>query len=134
MGSGSLTLTTSIAINAVIATIQLFDIKTSPEIATEQTFTVPAGQTWIIDDLYILATVDAGTSNPEVRFMKNQTIILGQTNPILAYLVSNNSRPKLSPALGYEGQTQMQIYAVTSVANDGVIDAILIYGNVDKRL
>ena len=134
MGSGSLTLTTAIAANAVIATIQLFDIATSPEVATEQTFTIPSGQTWIIDDLYILVTTDAGTSNPEIRFVKNQVLTLGQTNPIGAYLVSNSSRPKLSPALGFEGQTQMQIYAITSVLNNATVDDILIYGNVDKRL
>lgn len=133
MGSGILTLTSTVAASAAVNTTQLVNIATSPEVSTVTTLTIPSGQTWIITDLYILASGDAGTSDPQFRFVKNQTGIVGQTNNLSALLVSNNSRPKLEPKLGFEGTSQLQVYLITTVANDAAADSIKAFAPVDKR-
>lgn len=133
MGSGVLALTVTIIVNATVNTIQLVSISTSPEVASVTTFNIPSSQTWIILDTYILSSGAAGTSDPELRYVKNQVNTVGQTAPLSALLVTNNSRPSFEPKLGFEGQSQLQIYSITTVANDSVADAITAYAPVDKR-
>lgn len=133
MGSGSLLITSTVAANAPANTTQLMDLKTSPEIASVTTLQIPQGQTWIIDDLFILASADAGTSDPQLRFVKNQNIVVGQTPNISAMLVSNPSRPQLRPKLGFESASQLQVYLITTVANDANADAIKVIATLDKR-
>lgn len=132
MGSTTMTLTATIAASAVINSQGFMSIATSPELPTSTEFTIPSGETWIIDDVYILAAADAGTSNPVLKFKKNQRIDIGQTAPMSSLLVSNNSRPKFKP-VGYEPVTKMSIPYVTTVANDATIDSLVAYASVDKR-
>lgn len=134
MGSGTLTLTATVIASAVVNTIALVNIATSPEVATVTNLIIPEGQTWIIDDLYVLSTAAAGTSDPQFRFIKNQVTQVGQEAPLSALLVSNNSRPKLSPALGFEGGSQLQIFYITTVVNDATADSIVAFASVDKRI
>lgn len=134
LGSGVLSLTATVVANAVVNTQALVSIATSPEVSTVTTLTVPAGQTWVINDLYIIASADYGTSNPVFRFVKNQTNIVGQTPPLSALLVTNNSRPILTPKLGFEGTSQLQVYYITTVLNDATADSIIAYAPLDKRI
>lgn len=134
MGSGALTLTATVIANAVVNTQALMSIATSPEVSTVTTLTIPSGQTWIVTDLYILASASAGTSDPVLRFVKNQTNIVGQTTPLSALLVTNNSRPILTPKLGFEGTSQMQVYFITTIVNDATADSLVAYAPLDKRI
>lgn len=129
-----ITLTATVAASAVVNTQALMSIATSPEVATVTTLNIPSRQTWVITDLYILTAANGGTSNPQLRFVKNQTNIVGQSAPLSALLVSNNSRPILNPKLGFEENSQMQVYYITTVANDTVADSLIAYAPVDKRI
>lgn len=133
MGSGILTLTVTVAASAAVNTIQLVNIGTSPEVATVTTLVIPQTQTWIITDVYILTAGAAGTSDPQLRFVKNQVNTVGQIAPLSALLVTANSRPQLNPKLGFEGNSQLQIYSITTVVNDATADSITAYAPVDKR-
>ena len=133
MGSGILSISATVAASAVINTQQVATIQTSPEITGVTTLVIPTGQTWVIIDLYILASAGAGTSDPQFRFIKNQVTNVGQSAPLSALIVTNNGRPILSPKLGFESQSQLQIYLITTVANDATADDIVAYAPIDKR-
>lgn len=134
MGSGMLTLTSTVAAAAPVNTQQMMNIQTSPEKAAVQTQVIPSGQTWIILDLYILVAANFGTSDPQIRFVKNQLNIVAQTGQMSSLLVTNPSRPILSPKLGFEGQSQLEIYIITTVLNDATADAIFALAPIDKRV
>ena len=107
-------------------------MQTSPEITAETIITVPQSQTWIIQDLFILASADSGTSNPQLRIWKNQQSAIGQTAPLSTYLQTLNQKARFSP-LGFEGGSQIQVYYITTVANDAAAASLLAYLTLDKR-
>lgn len=127
-------MTTTIAANAAANTTQLVDLQTSPEVGKVQTIQIPSKQTWLMLDLFILVSADAGTSDPQLRIVKDQNKVLYQSPNLSTLLVSNNSRPKFEPKLGFEENSQFQVYAITTVANDATADNIKAFAIVDRRL
>ncbi len=136
LGSLGIILSATIAANAPAASQALVGIQTSPEKTAVTTFTIPAGQTWIISDVYILVSAGAGTPtvvDPQLKFVKNQVDVMGQTVNLSAMLVSNNSRPVFQPKLGFEPQSQLEIYYITTVLNGTASSTISAFANVDRR-
>ena len=136
MGSVALNLTATIAISAPAASQGMVSIQTSPEKTAVTTFQIPTGQTWIINDLYILVAAGAGTPtviDPQLKFVKNQVTVMGQTVNLSAQLLSNNSRPVFAPKQAYEPFAQLEIYYITSVVNGTLASTISAYANVDRR-
>ncbi len=117
--------TATVAASEVIGGIDNVNFTDSPELATTTRFQIPSGQKWTIEDLYISATADSGTSDPVVRIVKSGGRIMGTTPPLSNLLVSNNSRPPYSNLkFVFFGNETIQAQTIASIANDATIDAI----------
>lgn len=117
--------TATVAASAGIGTIDNVNITDSPELATTTRFTIPEGQNWVFEDLYISLIADAGTSLPVVKIFKDGGRIMGTTPPLGDLLVSNSSRPPYSnKKFLYRGGSQLSMQTIATVANDATADAI----------
>lgn len=109
-------------------TIKAVSIKTDPTVSSVTELQVPLSETWVFTDLYILASGDAGTSNPIVNFDKNRGNSLASTPPLSTMLITNNTRPRFSPRpLGFSGGDIIRMFLFTTIANDGSADSIKYY-------
>ena len=100
-------------------------ITDSPDVTGVVRFLVPQGQTWILEDLYISASGDSGTSDPVVRIYKDGGRIMGTTPPLSNLLVTNNSRPPYSNRkFLYRGGQTIQMQTLSTIANDTDADSI----------
>jgi len=126
--SGVLICTDQVVASAAAATRGNVGITDNPEIAGVNRFLVPSGQTWIFEDLYISAAAGAGTSDPVVQIVKDGGRIMGITPPLSNLLVSNNSRPPYSNRkFLYRGGQSIQMYTITTTANDTGVDNIAFF-------
>jgi len=114
----------TVAASAAAATIQMASLTYDPSVTAVVQLQVPSTQTWIVQDIYISASADAGTSDPQIRMFKNTSIILGDTQALSGLLISNNARPAQSVSYGYEPMTIMSDQLITTVANDATADSI----------
>jgi len=120
--------TATIVANATAGTIKAVSIKTDPTVSSVTELQVPLSETWVFTDLYILASADAGTSNPVVNFDKNRGNSLVTSPPLATMLITNNTRPRFSPRpIGYNGGDLIRMFLYTTVANDAVADDIKFY-------
>ena len=123
--------TATVAASAAAATIQPASLTIDPSVTAVVNLQVPSTQTWLVQDIYIGASADAGTSNPIVRQIKNLSKIMGDTPPLLGLLISNNARPPgSSVVLGYEPLSTMSDQLITTVANDTDADSIKYFKTV----
>jgi len=132
MAGACLTVTVSPSdAQAAGSTVQA-DIQTSPEVAAVKVFQIPAGQTWVLMDFYVLAS-NANHGNPQLRFRKNQVQELTITPPVNSLVVSNSSRPML-PSLGYMGNEQLTIEGILTVAAGSSATDAVMYITVDRQI
>ena len=117
--------TATIAASDAAGTIDVVSMQTDPTVNAVTELFVPVSENWVFTDAYILATADAGTSSPSIRFDKNRGRSMGTTPPLSALLVSNNTRPRFLPSsIGFEAGSIVRMFSNTSIANDATVDAI----------
>ncbi len=120
--------TATVIASAVVGSQNVVTMKTDPTVSGVTELFVPQTESWIFTDAYILATADAGTSTPVVRFDKNRGRSMGQTPPISALLVTNNTRPRFLPSpIGFEAGSIVRMFTSTVIANDATADSIKFY-------
>ncbi len=123
--SGLLLCTATVAASEAIGDINNVNFTDSPELATTTRFSIPFGQKWTIEDLYITVAGDAGTSEPVIKIVKSGGRVMGTTPPLSNLLVSNNSRPPYSNLkFVFFGNETIQAQTINTIANDLTIDAI----------
>lgn len=130
--SGVVIATDTVAASAAAATVDYADLTTSPSLATTKSLTVPQSQTWVLADVFILATADAGTADPVLAYFKDGSFNMAGTPPLSTMLVSNNSRPRpfAGRILAYEPVSQMSIQWTTTTANDATQDSLKWFTNI----
>ena len=117
--------TATIAASDAAGTIDVVSMQTDPTVNAVTELFVPVTENWVFTDAYILATADAGTSSPSVRFDKNRGRSMGTTPPLSALYVANNTRPRFLPSsIGFEAGSIVRMFTATTIANDGTADAI----------
>ena len=75
-----------------------------PKVGGVTSYTIPKGQTWNLIDAYIKASGDVGAdgiAKLKLNFFKDHVIL----PPLSTMLVSNPSRPQISPKTWNEGDT-----------------------------
>lgn len=121
----NITGTSTVAAAAAAGTNQVASLSKDPQVAAVVELAVPSTQIWRVQDIYISAAADAGTSSPIVRCFKNTSTIIGDTPPLAGLLITNNSRPPGLPVIPqYNPVETMTDYIITTILNDGVADAI----------
>jgi hypothetical protein len=117
--------TATVGASDTSGTIDNVNITDSPELSTVTRFIVPEGQNWILEDLYISASGDAGTSDPVVRVFKGGGRIMGTTPPLSNLLISNNSRPPYSNVkFMFMGGESLSMQTITTTDNDASADNV----------
>tara|TARA_B100000029_G_scaffold390913_1_gene387711 strand:- start:480 stop:899 length:420 start_codon:yes stop_codon:yes gene_type:complete len=117
--------TATVGASDTSGTIDNVNITDSPELSTVTRFIVPEGQNWILEDLYISTSGDAGTSDPVVRVFKGGGRIMGTTPPLSNLLISNNSRPPYSNVkFMFMGGESLSMQTITTTDNDASADSI----------
>ena len=117
--------TATVAASDAAGTIDVVNMQTDPTVNSVTELFVPVTENWVFTDAYILATADAGTSSPSVRFDKNRGRSMGTTPPLSALYVANNTRPRFLPSsIGFEAGSIVRMFTATTIANDGTADAI----------
>jgi len=89
---------------------------------------VPAVEAWVIEDLYITG---APSVDAILEFKRNATQIAFKTSPISTLLVSNPSRPEITPFI-YEGTDQLSISARNLANVDASAATITVYAKVRR--
>lgn len=132
MGNSNITIRAVVPADTPAGSTIPCELQTSPEVAAVNILNVPFGQEWIVNDVYVTREQDAGTSDPQIRFIKNQNITIGQTGNLSTRLVSNPSRPELKPKMGFREGSQMQAFIITTrvVTTQETITA---YAEIDIR-
>lgn len=127
--SATLTCTVTVARDDPIGTYDNVSISYQPDesgIATG--VVIPRNQIWIIEDLFITASTDAGTSIPVIQILKNKSKIMCTTPPLNSQLITNTARPPFSrKPLGYNGEDILSAKTITTVANDSIADSVTFY-------
>jgi len=117
--------TATVAASDAAGTIDVVNMQTDPTVNSVTELFVPVTENWVFTDAYILATADAGTSSPSVRFDKNRGRSMGTTPPLSALYVANNTRPRFLPSsIGFEAGSIVRMFTATTIANDATADAI----------
>ncbi len=83
----SVTITTSDPAN----TPKIVSITLDPQLGSVQKLQVYKNETWVIEDMYVKT---APGVDGLVRFVKNDTELIFQSNPLSVYDISNPSRPR----------------------------------------
>ena len=127
--SATLTCTVTVAANDPIGTYDNVSISYQPDEAGVATgVTIPRNQIWVIEDLFITASGDAGTSIPVVQIYKNKSKVMCVTPPINSLLITNTARPPFSrKPLGFNGEDILSAKTITTVANDSIADSVVFY-------
>ena len=117
--------TATVAASDAAGTIDVVTMKTDSTVSGVTELFVPVTENWVLTDGYILASADAGTSSPTVKFDKNRGRSMGSTPPLSALLVTNNTRPRfLSQPIGFEAGSIIRMFTSTTIANDATADSI----------
>ena len=117
--------TATVGASDVAGTIDVVSLKTDPTVSAVTELQVPLTENWIATDMYILASADAGTSNPIVTMDKNRGRKLVQTPPLGSMLITNNTRPRFSPQpIGFEAGSIIRMFTLTTIDNDATADSI----------
>jgi len=105
----------SIPANAPAGSQLVANIVLDPVTGTSATTVViPPTQQFLIVDVFIRQSGDI-TVDAQATFVKNSVLILTTTDPLSSLLVSNPSRPKITP-LFYGANDRLSIRATTLVA------------------
>lgn len=120
--------TATVAASDAAGTIDVVTMKTDSTVSGVTELFVPVTENWVLTDAYILASADAGTSAPTVKFDKNRGRSMGTTPPLSALLVTNNTRPRFLPSpVGFEAGSIIRMFTATTIANDATADSIKFY-------
>lgn len=117
--------TDTIAASLGVGSVGAVNFQRNALLGTQTEVTIPNSQNWQIFDVYILAAAGAGTSAPQVQFLKNNTDEMVTTPDLSSLLVSNSSRPNFAAMnLGYGPTDILSALLITTIANDATADSI----------
>ena len=117
--------TATIAAAAPVGDSDNVTLTDDPSVPGVIRLSVPAGQTWVIEDLYIALPANAGTTSPLVEISLDGGNVLGTTPPLAGLLISNPSRPTYSNRkFGFRGGQVIRMRTIVTILNDATADSI----------
>ena len=87
-----------------------------PQAGAQTTLTVPQGEAWVVDDVFIKDTADVGVESIAI-LVKNDRDEISRFGPLSTLLVSNPSRPPMpKPKPVYRSGDRLSMKAVNLAA------------------
>jgi hypothetical protein len=101
--------TVTVPANQAVNSLLMSNITTDPMLPAQQRLSIPKGEYWVIEDLYVTASPSV---DGIVRFKVNDQY-MGATNPLSTYNVNNPARPRIKPLTLKEFDTLVLEYVNT---------------------
>ncbi len=115
-------ITVTIPANQPANSVLQANITLDPLEGARASVTVPKGETWILSDLYIRSSSDVPVET-KLIFVKNDRENVLDTQPLSVYVVTNPSRPLITPITLEEGD-KLTIRAINLVAGPATAQTV----------
>jgi len=114
---GSIIATATVPNATAAASILPMNLQWTPSIGAANEIIIPAQELWLLKDLYVTSSANAGTDIiPQINIKKDNDRLLDSSEYLDVVLVTSNSRPNgLHANLEFEGASHMTMDLVTSV-------------------
>ena len=114
---GTLIITMQHANNAPAGSRINCNLQYDPSLTASQFVIIPDSEFWLFVDLWAANATEAGSTNDEIEFYKDQDRIMDRSRPLLSVIVTSAQRPPgLNTNLGYQGGSHLTVKAVNLVA------------------
>ena len=119
---GNIRITGSVPDASAGGTIVQANLQWTPRVAAAAEIIIPTSELWLLTDLYVNSTANAGAeTDPQINFYKDNDRLLDSSHYLLSVLVTSNQRPNgLHGNLQFEGGSHMSATFLTSVLSTAV--------------